>query len=74
MLNNTQGVPGSYSATYITHQVFRPAIQHGSVDSVGSVGGVKSIGSVCVVLVVLVVFIYHSFFLVTITDTRSYGA
>ena len=47
MLNDTQGGPGSYLATCITHQVFRPAIQHGSVGSVGSVGGVKSIGNVC---------------------------
>ena len=40
MRNNPQGGPGSYLATYITHQVFRPAIQHGSVGSVGSVGSI----------------------------------
>ena len=46
MLNNTQGGPGSYLATYITHQVFRPAIQHGSVGSVGSICSMDSLGSI----------------------------
>ena len=46
MLNDTQGGPGSYLATYITHQVFRPAIQHGSVGSFGSVGIVGIVGIV----------------------------